>query len=81
MCLMLLDLVFRWLRSMEESTISCLDHEAFWLISIYFVTGEEVMHQRCTTLNERGTSDADLFQALERLSEEPKRDLLIFFVY
>ena len=35
-------------------------------------THQEVMHQRCTTLDERGSSDADLFPSWERLSEEPK---------
>jgi hypothetical protein len=31
---------------------------------------QEVMHQRCTTLDERGSSVADLFPSWERLSEE-----------
>src|SRR6266851_10182059 len=34
--------------------------------------GQEVMHQRCTTLDERGSSVADLFPSWERLSEEAK---------
>jgi hypothetical protein len=32
--------------------------------------GQEVMHQRCTSLDERGSSVADLFPSWERLSEE-----------
>jgi hypothetical protein len=35
-------------------------------------TDQEVMHQRCTSLDERGSSVADLFPSWERLSEEPK---------
>ena len=31
------------------------------------------MHQRCTTLDERGPSVADLVPSRERLSEEPKK--------
>jgi hypothetical protein len=32
------------------------------------------MHQRCTTLDERGSSVADLFPSWERLSEEKRRE-------
>jgi hypothetical protein len=34
---------------------------------------QEIMHQRYTTLDERGSSVADLFPSWERLSEEPKK--------